>query len=104
MCTTHALAECYATQTTWPLSPRIAPADAEQLVTENFVMHLEVGVLGEPLLGTGRCEHAAHEPLISRETIAAVRLTGLSLDPVTQRQDSRPPAGPETPAAAGPDP
>lgn len=42
MCTTHALAECYATLTTLPLTPRIAPADAIRLVTGNFIEHLQV--------------------------------------------------------------
>jgi len=42
VCTTHELAECYATLTALPLAPRIAPADAVRLVTGNFVEHLEV--------------------------------------------------------------
>lgn len=42
LCTTHALAECYATLTALPLSPRIAPADAIRLVADNFLAHLEV--------------------------------------------------------------
>lgn len=42
VCTTHALAECYATLTALPLAPRIAPADAVRLVIGNFVEHLQV--------------------------------------------------------------
>lgn len=42
VCTSHALAECYATLTALPLAPRIAPADAVRLVTGNFVEHLQV--------------------------------------------------------------
>jgi predicted nucleic acid-binding protein len=45
LCTTHALAESYATLTALPLSPRIAPADAVRLVAENFLAHLDVVAL-----------------------------------------------------------
>ena len=41
-CTTHALAECYATLTALPLSPRIQPAEAARLVRENFLADLTV--------------------------------------------------------------
>lgn len=41
-CTTHALAEAYATLTAMPLTPRISPADAAQLIRENFSRDLTV--------------------------------------------------------------
>lgn len=41
-CTTHALAECYATLTALPLSPRVQPAEAARLVRENFLADLTV--------------------------------------------------------------
>jgi predicted nucleic acid-binding protein len=42
VCSTHALAECYATLTALPLSRRIQPAEAVRLITENFLEHLDV--------------------------------------------------------------
>lgn len=42
LCTTHALAECFATLTALPVIPRIAPADALRLITENFLRDLTV--------------------------------------------------------------
>jgi|LakMenEpi03Aug12_release.lakeMendotaPanAssembly.Ray.scaffolds.fasta_scaffold271133_3 predicted nucleic acid-binding protein len=42
MCSTHAIAECYATLTALPLGRRIQPAEALRLIEENFVRHLEV--------------------------------------------------------------
>ena len=41
-CTTHALAETYATLTAMPLVPRISPADAARLIRENFARDLTV--------------------------------------------------------------
>ncbi|MFM8413767.1 MAG: PIN domain-containing protein [Planctomycetota bacterium] len=41
-CTTHALAEAYATLTAMPLVPRISPADAARLIRENFSRDLTV--------------------------------------------------------------
>jgi predicted nucleic acid-binding protein len=41
-CTTHALAEAYATLTAMPLVPRISPADAARLIQENFSRDLTV--------------------------------------------------------------
>lgn len=41
-CTTHALAEAYATLTAMPLAPRISPADAARLIRENFARDLTV--------------------------------------------------------------
>jgi len=42
ICTTHALAECYATLTALPLPRRIQPAEAARLIEENFFGHLDV--------------------------------------------------------------
>jgi predicted nucleic acid-binding protein len=42
LCTTHALAEAYATLTALPLAPRISPADAARLIRENFARDLTV--------------------------------------------------------------
>lgn len=42
LCTTHALAECYATLTALPLSPRIQPAEAARLVRDNFLADLAI--------------------------------------------------------------
>jgi predicted nucleic acid-binding protein len=42
VCSTHALAECYATLTAMPLARRIQPAEAARLIEENFLEHLEV--------------------------------------------------------------
>lgn len=41
-CSTHALAECYATLTALPLPRRIQPMEAKQLIEENFVNRLTV--------------------------------------------------------------
>lgn len=40
VCSTHALAECYATLTALPLPRRIQPAEATRLIEENFLVHL----------------------------------------------------------------
>lgn len=42
ICSTHALAECYAALTALPLGRRIQPAEAQRLIEENFVRHLDV--------------------------------------------------------------
>lgn len=42
ICSTHALAECYATLTALPLARRIQPGEAARLVEESFLRHLEV--------------------------------------------------------------
>ena len=39
-CSTHALAECYATLTAWPLPRRGLPAEARQLVEESLLGRL----------------------------------------------------------------
>ncbi|MEI7780953.1 MAG: PIN domain-containing protein [Planctomycetota bacterium] len=41
VCSTHALAECYATLTALPLARRIQPAEAARLIEENFFAHLD---------------------------------------------------------------
>ena len=41
-CSTHALAECFATLTALPLPRRIQPVEASQLIQENFVNRLTV--------------------------------------------------------------
>jgi predicted nucleic acid-binding protein len=41
VCSTHAIAECYATLTALPLACRIQPAEAARLIEENFLMHLD---------------------------------------------------------------
>lgn len=41
VCSTHALAECYATLTALPLPRRIQPAEATRLIEENFLVHLD---------------------------------------------------------------
>lgn len=41
-CTTHTLAECYATLTALPLSRRIRPAEAARLIDETIVERLVV--------------------------------------------------------------
>jgi predicted nucleic acid-binding protein len=41
-CSTHALAECYATLTALPLPRKIQPAEARILIEENFIKRLEV--------------------------------------------------------------
>jgi predicted nucleic acid-binding protein len=41
-CSTHALAECYATLTALPLARRIQPAEATRLIEDNFLNDLEV--------------------------------------------------------------
>ena len=41
VCSTHVLAECYATLTALPLPRRIQPAEATRLIEENFLVHLE---------------------------------------------------------------
>jgi predicted nucleic acid-binding protein len=45
VCSTHALAECYATLTALPLARRIQPADAARLIEANFLAHLDVVAL-----------------------------------------------------------
>ncbi|MFM8636025.1 MAG: type II toxin-antitoxin system VapC family toxin [Planctomycetia bacterium] len=42
ICSTHALAECYATLTALPLARRIQPGEAARLIDENFLRYLEV--------------------------------------------------------------
>jgi len=42
VCSTHAIAECYATLTALPLARRIQPAEAARLIEANFLEHLEV--------------------------------------------------------------
>jgi predicted nucleic acid-binding protein len=42
VCSTHVLAECYATLTALPLPRRIQPAEATRLIEENFLVHLDV--------------------------------------------------------------
>lgn len=42
ICSTHALAECYATLTALPLGRRIQPTEAMRLIEENFLRHIEV--------------------------------------------------------------
>ncbi len=41
-CTTHALAEAYATLTAMPLVPRISPTDAALIIRQNFSRDLTV--------------------------------------------------------------
>lgn len=41
-CSTHAIAECYATLTALPLRRRIAPFEAARLIEQNFLRHLAV--------------------------------------------------------------
>ena len=41
-CSTHALAECYATLTALPLPRKIQPAEARILIEENFIKRLEI--------------------------------------------------------------
>lgn len=41
-CSTHALAECYATLTALPLPRKIQAAEARILIEENFIKRLEV--------------------------------------------------------------
>jgi predicted nucleic acid-binding protein len=41
VCSTHALAECYASLTALPLARRIQPAEAARLIEANFLEHLE---------------------------------------------------------------
>ncbi len=45
-CTTHALAECYATLTALPLPKRIQPLEARLMVEENLVGRLEILEIG----------------------------------------------------------
>lgn len=42
ICSTHVLAECYATLTSLPLHRRIQPHEASRLIEENFVRHLGI--------------------------------------------------------------
>jgi predicted nucleic acid-binding protein len=42
ICSTHTIAECYATLTALPLGRRIQPTEATRLIEENFLRHLEV--------------------------------------------------------------
>lgn len=41
VCSTHALAECYATLTALPLPRRIQPAEAARLIEKKFLGHLD---------------------------------------------------------------
>lgn len=41
VCSTRALAECYATLTALPLARRIQPAEAARLIEDHFLRHLE---------------------------------------------------------------
>lgn len=43
-CSTHSLAECYATLTALPLPRRIQPFEARRLISENFETRLELVV------------------------------------------------------------
>jgi predicted nucleic acid-binding protein len=45
ICSTHTLAECYATLTALPLSRRIQPGEAARLIEENFLEHLHAVAL-----------------------------------------------------------
>jgi len=42
VCSTHAIAECYATLTVLPLSRRIHPGEASRLIEENFLRNIDV--------------------------------------------------------------
>ena len=42
VCSTHVVAECYATLTALPLARRIQPAEATRLIEDNFLNDLEV--------------------------------------------------------------
>ena len=41
VCSSHTLAECYATLTALPLPRRIQPDEAARLIEENFLVHLQ---------------------------------------------------------------
>ena len=45
ICSTHALAECYATLTALPVAPRISPEQAHRLVEETVAGRLAVSAL-----------------------------------------------------------
>jgi len=54
-CTTHALAECYATLTALPLPRRIHPLEARLMIEENLVARLEILETGQDeMLGSIR--------------------------------------------------
>ena len=42
VCSTHALAECYATLTALPLARRVQPAEARLIIEENFIAQMEI--------------------------------------------------------------
>lgn len=63
VCSTHALAECYATLTALPLPRRIQPAEAIRLIEENFLVHLAVVPLSA----------ADYKAVLSRVTTLGVR-------------------------------
>lgn len=46
-CTTHALAECYASLTAMPLKQRIQPAEAHELIAENLIRRLTILETGQ---------------------------------------------------------
>ena len=41
-CSTHSIAECYATLTALPLARKVQPAEARLMIAENFMAQLEV--------------------------------------------------------------
>ena len=45
ICSTHAVAECYATLTALPVAPRIAPEQARRLIEESVLRRLAVSPL-----------------------------------------------------------
>lgn len=45
VCSSHTLAECYATLTALPLPRRIQPGEAARLIEENFLQHLDAVAL-----------------------------------------------------------
>jgi len=63
VCSTHALAECYATLTALPLPRRIQPAEAIRLIEENFLVHLAVVPLSA----------ADYKAVLSRVTTLGIR-------------------------------
>ena len=58
-CSTHALAECYATLTALPLRRRVLPAEARQLVEESILGRLTAVPLtrGDYIAAVRRCSH-----------------------------------------------
>jgi len=63
VCSTQALAECYATLTALPLPRRIQPAEAIRLIEENFLVHLAVVSLSA----------ADYKAVLSRVTTLGIR-------------------------------